>query len=316
MEISTKKKTVDVNQSTSGLSDVLSFIDKYNQKRFIPFFLYTGKGEILKEKFTDGELEYFEKRNRIFEKGYFVDLLQKIKADVDDINSDQFRIRNKYSQEFAAAKLIDGATENLQRGLLYLYEEDSWKNVQDYFNPARKIVERMMSKCEEMKILPPETSLNNASRYFSGIDKFIGFADEIMPKPLAESLFYFLRITQDGSHDAFGMSLGVDKYVRENKNINLYRSILYIAMDLLLWFERMYKQYANNNQPLWKDKNIYEGKVYCNSYGSFFADKYELQKNKDLKDGSVVRIYQSIPHKFPKGTITDYVNNGDYIIIT
>ena len=310
-----KTKTVDIVRSTSGISDVLNFISDFNRKRIIPFYLYTGKKNLLKEKFTDGELEYFEKRDRIFEKGTLSKMLSRIKEEVDSINSPQFRIRNEYKKEFEAAILVEDAERNLEKGLLYLYEEDSWKDVQDYFNPARKIVERMMSKCEEMKILPPETSLNNASRYFSGIDKFIGFADEIMPKPLAESLFYFLRITQDGSHDAFGMSLGVDKYVRENKNINLYRSILYIAMDLLLWFERMYKQYANNNQPLWKDKNIYEGKVYCNSYGSFFTDKYELQKNKDLKDGAVVRIYQSIPHKFPKGSITDYVNNGDYIII-
>ena len=34
-----KKKTVDIYKSTSGISDVLTFISDFNRKRFIPFFL-------------------------------------------------------------------------------------------------------------------------------------------------------------------------------------------------------------------------------------------------------------------------------------
>ena len=34
------------------------------------------------------------------------------------------------------------------------------------------------------------------------------------------------------------LKLAVDKYVADNKNINLYRSVLYIAMDLLLWHKK------------------------------------------------------------------------------
>ena len=312
-----KKRTINFNdRSTSGISDVLTFISEFNRKRIIPFFLYSGKKKLLKEKFTDGELDYFEQRGRIFEKGNLDKMLIKIKEEVDYVNSAQFRIRNKYAKEFEAAKLIEGATENLKRGLLYLYEDSSWKSTQDYFNPARKIFERMKGKCEEMNILPPGTSLNNASRYFSGIDKYIGLIVDFMPKPLAESLFYFLKITQDGSHDDNDMSLGVDQYVRKNENINLYRSILYISMDLLLWFEKINKQYANNKQPLWKDKFIYEGKVCSNPYGGGFTSGiYELQKSKELKDGLTVRIYGSEPHKYQKGLITEYVTADNYRIV-
>ena len=229
-----RKRTTDILKSTSGLSDVLSFINEYNRKRFIPFFLYTGKKALLKEKFTDGELEYFENRDRIFEKGNFKAMLLKIKEDVDNINSPQYRIRNKYSKEFEAAKLIDEATENLQRGLLYLYDEGSWNNTQDYFNPARKIVERIKTSCSQMNLLPPRLSLNVASKLFSGLDCGFRLKRELMEKPLAESLHFFLKITQDGSHDEDDMSLNVDQYVRDTKNINLYRTILYITMDLFL----------------------------------------------------------------------------------
>ena len=316
-----KRKTVDIVKSTSGLSDVMTFISDFNRKKFIPFFLYTGKGALLKEKFTDGELEYFEKGNRIFEKGSFSKLLTTLKAEVDRINTPSFRILNEYKDEFEAAEKVDDAKRYLMNGLLYLYEDKSWKDVQDYFNPARKIVERIKDKCIDMKILPHNTSLNNASRIFSGVDMYIGLKEEYMPKPLAESFFYFLKITQDGSHDENDMSLGVDKYVRDTKNINLYRTILYIAMDLLLWFDRIQDKYKENKEPLWKDKFIYEGKVSTgidyNKKSFFYTKKYELQQNKDLaiKEGDIVRIYNSEQKKYPKGEVTDFVKREFYRII-
>lgn len=315
-----KTKTVDIVRSTSGISDVLNFISDFNRKRIIPFYLYTGKKNLLKEKFTDGELEYFEKRDRIFEKGTLSKMLSRIKEEVDSINSPQFRIRNEYKKEFEAAILVEDAERNLEKGLLYLYEEDSWKDVQDYFNPARKIVERIVAECEKMKILPPKSSLNNASKLFSGMvnDNHERLKEEVMMRPLAESLFHFLKITQDGSHDANDMSLGVDKYVRQTKNINLYRSILYIAMDILLWFKNIHEKYQNNTTPLWEEKYDYEGKVFVDvdirNKKYFYTSKYELQTlaDNDLKYGDIVRIYTSDSSIHPKGNITEYVKKGNY----
>lgn len=312
-----RKRTTDILKSTSGLSDVLSFINEYNRKRFIPFFLYTGKKALLKEKFTDGELEYFENRDRIFEKGNFKAMLLKIKEDVDNINSPQYRIRNKYSKEFEAAKLIDEATENLQRGLLYLYDEGSWNNTQDYFNPARKIVERIKTSCSQMNLLPPRLSLNVASKLFSGLDCGFRLKRELMEKPLAESLHFFLKITQDGSHDEDDMSLNVDQYVRDTKNINLYRTILYIAMDLLLWHKRMKDLYSENDERLWDSDFIYENKVCMHPSGRFYySGKYQLDsKDTDLRDGDWIGILKSEKSRRPVGEITEYVWKSNYIIL-
>lgn len=312
-----RKRTTEIMKSTSGLSDVLSFINEYNRKRFIPFFLYTGKKALLKEKFTDGELYYFESRKRIFEKGNFKKMLQKIKSDVDSINSPQFRIRNKYAREFEAAKSIQDATENLERGLLYLYEEDNWKNTQDYFNPARKIVERIIRSCSEMNLLPPHLSLNIASKLLSDIDCGYSLKKPIMEKPLAESLHFFLKITQDGSHDAEDLPLNVDQYVRETQNINLYRTILYIAMDLLLWHKRMKNQFSNNHERLWNSDFIYEGKVCKHpAKNIFYTSKYQLDtKEVDIQDGDWVGILKRDDNKHPMGEITDYVYKKNYVII-
>lgn len=305
------------DETTSGLTDVLNIIETVNSKRFIPFYLYTGKSKLLYDKYPDSELEYFEKNHRMFEKAEFPQMIMKIKEDVDRINSPHFRIHNKYAKEFEAAKNIEDAVRYLSNGLLYLYDEGSWKDVQDYFNPARKIVERIKNKCIEMNILPQKTSLNNASRIFSGVDTFIGLKEEYMPKTLAESFFYFLKITQDGSHDENDLSLGVDKYVRENKNINLYRTILYISMDLLLWFDSIQSRFKDNHDPLWKDKYIYEGEV-CTGFDRgrkyFYTKNYELQQNKDLelKDGDVVRIYKSEKKEHQKGNTSEFVKRDNY----
>lgn len=312
-----KKKTVDIIRSTSGISDVLTFISDFNRKRIIPFFLYTGKKALLKEKFTDGELDYFEKRGRIFEKGSFSKMLEKIKEDVDYINSPQFRIRNKYAKEFEAAALIQDATENLERGLLYIYEDESWENTQDYFNPARKIVERIISSCSEMNLLPPHLSLNIASKIFSGLSCGYSLKKPLMEKPLAESLHFFLKMTQDGSHDTDDLQLNVDQYVRDTKNINLYLSILHIAMDLLLWHKRMKDEYSNTKERLWDSDFIYLGKVCKHPVKNFFyTNIYQLEtKDVDIHDGDLVGILKRDENRFPTGEITDFVFKNNYIIL-
>ena len=315
-----KKRIVDINQSTSGLSDVLSFINEFNRKRFIPFFLYTGKGDMLKDKFTDGELDYFEKRNRIFEKGYFVELLQRIKSDVDHINSPQFQLRNKYTREFEAAKLIEEATDNLEKGLLYLYEDSSWKDTQDYFNPARKIVERIIDSCISMNLLPPHISLNTASRILGGNTNDFSLTTPLMEKPLAESLRYFLSITQDGSHDMCDLQLGVDQYVRRTENVNLYLSILHIAMDLLLWHKEMKDIYNSNSKRLWTANFVFMGNVSVHSKWNnvYYTDKYQLEnKSGFLKVGDLVGIRKSGPNNNVglKPAITDFVYETNYIVL-
>ena len=312
-----RKRTVDILKSTSGLSEVLSFINEYNKKRFIPFYLYTGKKALLKDKFTDGELEYFENRESIFEKGNFRKMLQKLKADVEHINSPEFRIHNKYSKEFEAAKLINEATENLQRGLLYIYDEGSWNNTQDYFNPARKIVERIKNSCCNMNILPPHLSLNVASKVFSGKECGYRLKKVLMEKPLAESLFFFLKITQDGSHDEDDMSLNIDQYVRNTKNINLYRTILYIAMDLLLWHKRMKDLYEDNRERLWDSDFIFENKVCLHPSGKFYyTGRYQLDtKDVILNDGDWVGILKSEKNRKPTGEISEFVWKSNYVIL-
>lgn len=304
-----RTKTVGVNRSTSGLNDVLNFIEVYNSKRIIPFYLYTGKSQFLLDRFPDGELDYFMNLDRYFEKAEFSEMLDKIKSDVDKINSPQFQIRNKYKLEFEAASLIDDAERNLEKGLLYMYEE-SWKDLQDYFNPARKIVERIFDKCVENNMLPYVDSLNGMATLLN--DNHLGNIQmkvQVMPRPLAYSLRYYLDITQDASHDG-SLKLGVDKYVRDSQNTNLYSAILHIAMDLLLWYKQYNDSFESYSQPIWEGSLFeYVGRLCYNPERKFYyTGIYEVPAKKEiLNDGDKIAIIKSTDNKHSKGNITKYV---------
>ena len=240
-----------------GLIKMISIIDSYNKSRDIPFFLYSGKGEYF--KFYNGELDYFDINKRRFSKGDYKKMFKRIKEDVEHINSPSYRIRNKYAKELGAASLIDGNEECLMNALLYDYS-DEWKETEDYFNPIRKVAESIFDECKKLNILPPINELNTISRFlYSGtIENYIIIdGKEIMPKPLSRSLWYFLEITQDGSHKKGDLKLGVDKYVRESKNVNLFRTVLYIAMDLCLWFKDVLEEAKEKEfVPKWRTQSI------------------------------------------------------------
>lgn len=297
--MSKRKDTPNDERDLSGFEDVKSCIEKYNQKRDIPFYLYSGRGEFLSERYGNEGLEYFEANNRIFSKGELDNLLKQLRKEVEHINSLSFRIRNKYQKELEAASVIEGNEGFIFDALMYDYSEN-WGNTQDYFNPARKVIERVFDACKKLGVIPQLAELNSFGNFLQNKDSVFEIKEncEIMPKPLVYSLEYFLGITQDGSHGAGDLKLGVDAYVRNSKNINLFRTILYIVMDICLWYKDVCGQSRDENLTKWQlkedckfeytgvIKNI-DGKLVCGEY---------LLHNKDVEyaegDEIGIRLYK------------------------
>lgn len=306
----------------SGFEDVKASIERYNQKRDIPFYLYSGRGDYLSERYENEGLEYFEYNQRVFSKGQISQLLEQLKNDVEHINSPSFRIRKKYNKELTAAAIIDDNENDLFDALLYDYSED-WKNTEGFFNPIRKIVERIFVQSKKNGVIPSSLSeLNSFSNFLQGKDPYfevkVGF--DIMPKPLIHSLEYMLSITQDGSHGDGDLKLGVDKYVRKSKNINLFRTILYIAMDLCLWYEESCKIAIAEKMNKWQVKencsfeyrgiiNEIDGKMVCGSF---------LLHNKDnsyyVGDEVGIKLHKGKPIT-PNKHIFSYSENGHEIVV-
>lgn len=297
--MSKREDTPKNDRDLSGFEDVKSCIEKYNLKRDIPFYLYSGRGEFLSERYGNEGLEYFEANNRIFSKGELDNLLKQLREEVEHINSLSYRIRKKYYKELEAASIIKGNEDFIFEALMYDYSED-WSNTYDYFNPARKVIERIFDSCKRIGIIPQLAELNSFSNFLQNKDSIFEIKEDcvIMPKPLVHSLEYFLNITQDGSHGAGDLKLEVDTYVRNSKNINLFRAILYIAMDICLWYKDVCGQSKDYNFAKWQlkedckfeytgiVKNI-DGKLVCGEC---------LLHNKDVEyaegDEVGIRLYK------------------------
>ena len=294
----------------------------------IPFALYTArKLDDLKEWCKAGhELRYFEEHKLLFDKRRHTTgkVLDALIAEVDHIRTPEFKIRSRYEREFAAAELIPDACEILIKGLMFEYNENSNAiDAQDLFTPLRKIVEKIMDSLKENQLIPPipSTQANGFYKFLNGEHPIFTLEDkEFMPAPLVCSLKFFLDITQDGSHSNKELKLAVDKYVADNKNINLYRSVLYIAMDLLLWHKNTHEAEYDHEIWSWKENIIGEGevkykkeKVYERSFDHYYVGKFELQRIDRLEEGAYVYILKSSPNRHIYRNDRDGIYLSDFV---
>ena len=310
----------------SGLTKSNELRAKYGEGiRPIPFFLFTGRNDdVLKEIFGSGSglLDYFINNGQKFSKlveNPYKRLFDRIDEVVSYQRTPEFQMRNQYRAEFEAARLVPDAERLLLQGLLYEYD-DNWKDVQDYFTPIRKIVERIADECVEKEILPYVNSLEGYGKLLN-CESVIGFQlnNRIMEKTLCHQLSYLLDITQDCSHGKKNLSLGVDSYVRANRNINLFRSVLFVAMDLLLWYENVVYNGSLAKRD-WSGNYLHKGKVATKVVSLpngrdvtvYYSGQYQLEKADGLFDGMDVEIIKSVSNNNKDPNLPYYVQTGFY----
>jgi len=301
----------------------------YRQKRDIPFYLYTNRtDQFLFDRDDEDDKcsikEIFEQTGRVFKKsGGYEDLMTLLKQEVDANETPLFQLRRTYSAEFAAAELVPGAQERLVEGLLFEFDDNAiYDDTSTYFNPIRMIWENLEDQCKQQNILPQIHSLNGMVDFLDGKEvEGYTISGTIMPKTLIRSLDYFLSITQDGSHDKKTLSIDVIRYVRDTKNINLFRSVLFIVMDLLLWYKEVSEKRVCNN---WIKTYELEGEVklkiqkdrFNKEHYTYYCKNFVLaNKNISIEEGDVVGLSQiknAIDNKF---TFDDIDETGTKFIV-
>lgn len=256
-------------EDISGLVHSLSLIERYNIRRDIPFFLYTGKKQMLQEICTNGELHYFTNYNRIFQKGNLRSLVDAIIKDVEHIQSVEFRVKKKYGKILKFAEEIDPVCEtNLYNFLLNEARDITFNRTESMFNDLRNILEQIVLLCRDNEVIPEEVvSLNNFKHYWSGKEEKIEWEGPtqcpkkyknytLMPKAISTTLWNFIDILQDGSHSTDNLRLYVREYVSDNKTPFLFRTALYQTLDLLRWYADIEHKIATGylKPPLYDDK--------------------------------------------------------------
>lgn len=290
------KRNIRVDdKSTSGLRHSFSLMEKHSS---IPFFLYTKrKEEILKNEYSEGELDYFEGQNRWFEKGSvgFDRLVKRIKEVVDEQASPEFILRNRYFREFQIAQHIPGAEATLLKGLLVEMGEEHVDSI-DYFTSLRKVIEGMFEVCKFRKIIPEITELNGCCTFLENKhnDYFIVEGERIMHEALVYALRYALDMTQDASHNREKLKLKTDEYARDVNSNHLFNSILHIIMDLILWYGDKMDTDSERNALCWKRYPIIaEVAIEDITGGVAIGGGYSITMNRNaspLRVGDIVQI--------------------------
>jgi hypothetical protein len=294
--------TKDEKTDMSGFTEVRNVMNELKTyHREIPFFLYTGKARFIEAKYTDGELDYFINYSRIFTKSEFKKLCAKIPQDVDSVASASFRIRNKYQRFLDAAKRIPENEETIF-DILVRHEETGLESPFNDFTALRKIAEAILNDGVEKGVFPEELkTLNDLSRFLRNEHSEIEWDGFSCPPALGYSAKYFIDLTQDGSHVLQDLKLKADQYVRDEDTDNLLMSLVFIAMDLCLWYDKI----ADNNdgQCKWKNRQLLSGTVELRS-GKLYCDNIELQRAAKPGDTIEFRPDKVRTHSAPHDTFS------------
>lgn len=298
-----------------GLQVAVKKIEKLAERRPLPYFISTGQPDL-------SSADYFK---QIYGNFYIKDtdddrLMEDIVSKIEECATPEFKLRNQYSEEFSAANLLPGASDLLMHSLLQEFEGSSVEDMKYLFNPLRGVVEQMVSELQKCGFLP-KVSLNAIPRLLlrEGVfEEGYALQKSFMPAALANSFEYFLEVTQDGSHKKYDLNLHVFEYVLKRRSANLYRSVLYIAMDLLLWFKDCIISGPIPNNII--QKYIYKGIVSSyipegKSLPVLYCGKYQLGKKEGLAPGVEVGIIKSVESQFPYENITQYCRQSEYEIL-
>lgn len=290
----------------TGLTKAMRVRERYKR---IPFYLYTQRvnpSDIVDED----TLAYFKDNDAIFFKSNrLTPLLDRIKNDVDKINSVEFQIDNQYKDELnyfqKFDKQCDAKSYDLIRKLLLQSREGSLSGTEDYFNQFRtKILDNMNTIASRFGIVPEELSLNDFSRFLclSEVDvkeKKYKLNKEVLPKALHMLMQYVVRMVQDGSHDIPNLQYGVHRFVSDNRDKLIIPSLLFAIIEAMSWFVPYLEKHTDKQQNIanWQTQDMTgvkinkEGYIERDEKGYYhIGPEYSvLLKNTDLL-GRKVRI--------------------------
>lgn len=263
-------------RDTSGLEHSWSVLTiRYGRK--IPFFLYTNRSdEFIKESFkyrkhftTD-----FPRHKRWFSKsgeGEFYDMLNEIKRAVDEKNSPEFIICNRYHDELAAADLLGKRNKDFIFKFLLCDYTNTLADLKEPFKSARDVIENIFKECENQQLIPKISKNTNGTAYYflnnkygekcepgSNCHKDLYEACDggIMPKPVAQLLVSITHIVQDAAHNKKDLKLKVYEYYNEHHDFNLLRSVMYSLIGVVKWYADAVTKYCSTDmdeRPLWKE---------------------------------------------------------------
>ena len=230
----------------SGLVHTMSLIELFNIKRDIPFFLYTGRKNLLMQICKNGELTYFNKNDRIIQKGDIESLASRIASAVDKISSPEHHVIKRFLPLLKEAREISPKMEDELRMFLLAEEKDTrCDKAVDQFTHLRKMLEIIVDLCKDYEIIPRTNTQLNDTKYFLSKNGHANGSkpkENVWPAAIVSYIWSMTDILQDGSHNIKDLNLHVSEYVFESSSPYLFRSCLYQVMELIRWYKETEKK--------------------------------------------------------------------------
>jgi hypothetical protein len=248
-------------EDISGLIHTVSFIELFNSKRDIPFFLYTARKVLLQKLCNNGEIDYFTDNRRLIQKGNMEQLANQIVHDVDHIHSVEFMVKKKYQSLLNIAQKVSPQCEaELHQFLLDEERDCKYDKAVFVFNSLRKVLEQIMEKCKNNNIIPDYIKTLNDFKFFL-CDKRspIKPQEKVLPPTIKSFLWSLIDILQDGSHQVTDLHLYVSEYVQDIQSPFIFRACLFQVMAVLRWYNDIISKLTNGDltPPLYAKINNY-----------------------------------------------------------
>jgi hypothetical protein len=257
-----KRNQESGTEDESGIGMAIARINELKNQKVFPWFVLSGK-----DKFTKGENSLLKgNKARCFDKTNPHDLVQlfkemKIAADaVDD-----YKLKSRYQKVLEVCSTDFLGEENYSRIftlIKHINNDFRISSAEDMLNPIRKIIEKLFAKLAEYEIIPSAITtsngwINNSSKFLSNKHTEYEQLQETFPRIITENVYRLLNMIQDASHSEGDLKLKVDLYLKNAQSDYLYRSIIYLLFDLVLWF----KEYVIENKDLTVNKSRWRIKL-------------------------------------------------------
>lgn len=196
----------------TGLGKAKQRLDELSMKRTIPYFISTGKPDLISDKnFRSLFGDYYEKAKDDER------LIEDMKKAIE--NSDKAQILNRYKDVFDALSSLEirNEVESILTGILlpmhYPAKDPNFKPVL-HFNPLRQVLEYLFRACHKVGLIPDQCmagtniNLNQCSLYLAGKTatkagvKYDGPGARIIPEHIESFIRSVLEFGNTHSHTA------------------------------------------------------------------------------------------------------------------
>lgn len=225
------------------------------------FYLYSGCDiEFIRDKYKAYDIKFegdyfFKKPNettgdfyRYFNSGQIKELIDTLRAETEFKNTPTSQIRSMYPDAFQSIAKFNLDSEIFIRLLLCDKNIDRY-DLCDKSNPLRSQIDKVFGIMSDNAVIPP-VPLNAVKGIIGELgnneDKAKYDPTDLMPASLVNALEFFLKYTQDGSHEKpNGLTIDFRKYLKEHNDIYLIKALTIICMDIIIWCDKFYNKYED-----------------------------------------------------------------------